>query len=99
MNVEGVARYVVGVRQIAVTVIFTDEHRECRNGVPVALVGGCTVARNQEELARLVRPSGELNREGVRLYVGPDSTDAEICLLRLAGFRVRRRRGGRGGGP
>jgi len=44
MNVEGLACAVVGARKTYVTVLFTDEHSECRNGMPVALVRGCTVA-------------------------------------------------------
>jgi hypothetical protein len=91
MNVEGLACYVVGARQVCVVVIFTDNHPECRNGMPVALVQGCTVARDQAELARLaLRPGGLCpDPPDVRLYVEPDTTDAEICLLWLAGFRVR----------
>jgi hypothetical protein len=96
MNVEGLACDTVGARQVRVAVNFTDEHAECRNGLPVALVRGCTVARDQAELARLAMPPGGLGPDprDVRVYVEPDSTDAESCLLRLTGFRVRRRRGG-----
>ena len=54
MNVEGLACCVVGVRQVCVAVIFTDEHPESRNGMPVALVRGCTLARDQGELERLL---------------------------------------------
>ena len=89
MNVEGLACFVVGRRQSCVVVIFTDEQPEVRNGLQVALVRGCNVARDQGELARLALGSGEPNTAGVRLYVEPDPTDAEVCLLGLAGFRVR----------
>ena len=44
MNVEGLVCCVVGVRQFCVAVIFSDEHPDSRNGMPVALVRGCTVA-------------------------------------------------------
>jgi hypothetical protein len=95
MNVEGLACYTVGARRVRVAVNFTDEHADCRNGLPVALVRGCTVARDQAELARLAMWPGGLSPDprDVRVYVEPGTTDAEICLLRLAGFRVRRRRG------
>ena len=91
MNVEGLACFVLGARQVCVQVIFTDEHPETRNGLPVALVRGCTVAHDQAELSRLAIRPGELGPDpvGVRLYVEPDTTDAEVCTLWLAGFRVR----------
>jgi hypothetical protein len=47
----------------------------------------CTVARDQAELARLLCPGVE--PAGVQLYVEPDTTQAEVCSLWLAGFRVR----------
>jgi hypothetical protein len=87
MIVEGLACCVVGVRQCFVTVVFTDEHAECRNGMPVALVRGCAVARDQGELARLLCPGTE--PVGVQLYVEPDTTHAEVCSIWMAGFRVR----------
>ena len=87
MQVEGLACCVVGVRQCFVTVVFTDEHAECRNGMPVALVRGCAVARDQGELARLLCPGTE--PVGVQLYVEPDTTQAEITSLWMAGFRVK----------
>jgi hypothetical protein len=92
MNVEGLACYVVGARQVCVAVIFTDEHPEAINGMPVALVRGCTVARDQAELARLALRAGEPGPDpvGVRLYVEPDTTDSEVCSLHLAGFQARR---------
>src|SRR5262245_39254845 len=88
---DGVAAEVEGRgrRQVCVVVIFTDEHPEVKNGLPVALVRGCTVARGHAELARLTLGPGEPNLAGVRLYVEPDTTDAEMCLLWMAGFRVR----------
>jgi hypothetical protein len=42
VNVEGLACYVLGASQVCVQVIFTDEHSECRSGMLVALVWGCT---------------------------------------------------------
>jgi hypothetical protein len=91
MNVEGLACYVVGARQVCVAINFTDNHPECRNGMPVALVRGCAVARDQAELARQALRPDQLGPGpvGVRLYVEPDTTDAELCLLWVAGFRVR----------
>lgn len=91
MNVEGLACYIIGARQVCVPVIFSDEHPETRNGMPVALVRGCAVARDQAELARLALRPEQLGPDpiGVRLYVEPDTTDAEVCLLWVAGFRVR----------
>jgi hypothetical protein len=59
MNAEGLACAVVGLRQFCVAVIFADEHAQAMNGVPVALVRGCTVARDQGELARLLDAGGE----------------------------------------
>jgi hypothetical protein len=92
MNVEGLACYVIGARQVCVPVIFTDEHSDAVNGMPVALVRGCAVARDQAELARQALRPGELLSDpvGVRLYVEPDTTDSEICSLCLAGFQARR---------
>jgi hypothetical protein len=92
MNVEGLACYVVGARQVCVPVIFTEEHPEARDGMPLALVRGCTVARDQAELSRLALRPGESGPDPVRvrLYVEPDTTDAEICVLHLAGFQARR---------
>src|SRR6516225_10104776 len=87
MIVEGLACCVVGVRQCFVTVVFTEEHAECRNGMPVALVRGCAVARDQGELARLLCPGAE--PVGVQLYVEPDTTQAELCALWMAAFRVK----------
>ena len=87
MNVEGLACCVVGVRQVCVAVIFTDEHPETRNGMPVALVRGCTAARDQGELDRLLCPG--VNPAGVRLHVEPGTTASEIGSLWLAGFLVR----------
>jgi hypothetical protein len=90
MQVEGLACCVVGVRQFFATVSFTDEHAGSSTGMPVALIRGCTVARDQVDPARLViRPAGLCPEPpDVRLCVEPDTTDAEICLLWLAGFRV-----------
>jgi hypothetical protein len=92
MNVEGLACYVVGARQVCVAVIFTDEHPEAVSGMPLALVRGCTVARDQAELARLALRPGELGPDpvGVRLYVEPDATASEVRSLHLAGFQARR---------
>jgi hypothetical protein len=87
MNVEGLACAVVGLRQVCVAVIFSDERPEAMNGVPVALVRGCTVARDQGELARLLCPGAE--PVGVQIYVEPDTTQAEITSLWMAGFRVK----------
>ena len=87
MIVEGLACCVVAVRQCFVTVVFTDEHAECKNGMPVALVRGCTLARDQGELARLLCPGAD--PAGVQLYVEPDTTHAEVCSIWMAGFRVR----------
>jgi hypothetical protein len=87
MNVEGLACAVVGLRQVYVAVIFSDERPEAMNGLPVALVRGCAVARNQAELARLLCPGAE--PVGVQLYVEPDTTQAELCALWMAGFRVK----------
>jgi hypothetical protein len=87
MNIEALACCVVGLRQFCVAVTFTDEHAAAQNGVPVALVRGCTVAREQRELSRLLCPGAE--PVGVQLYVEPDTTHAEICSLWMAGFRVR----------
>ena len=87
MNVEGLACAVVGRRQVCVAVIFTEEHPESMNGLPVALVRGCTVARNQAELAQLLCPGAD--PVGVQLYVEPDTTQNELCSLWMAGFRVR----------
>ena len=87
MIVEGLACCVVGVRQCFVTVVFTDEHAECRNGMPVALVRGCAVARNTGELERLLCPGS--SAEGVRLYVEPGTNAGEVSNLWLAGFLVR----------
>jgi hypothetical protein len=70
-----------------VAVIFSDERPEAMNGLPVALVRGCTVARDQRDLARLLCPGAE--PVGVQLYVEPDTTQAEITSLWMAGFRVR----------
>ncbi len=91
MRVEGPACYVIGARQVCVPVIFSDEHPETRNGMPVALVRGCAVARDHAELARQAFRPDPLgpNPIGVRLYVEPDTTDTEVCLLWMAGFRVR----------
>jgi hypothetical protein len=91
MNVEGLACYVNGARQVCVPVIFTEEHPDALNGMPVALVRGCAVARDQAELARLILRPAELGPDpvGVRLYVEPETTEAEVCSLWLAGFRVR----------
>jgi hypothetical protein len=90
MNVEGLACYVIGARQVCVAVIFTDEHPDAINGLPVALVRGCAVARDQADLARqALRPSEPgPDPVGVRLYVEPDTTDSEICSLSLAGFQA-----------
>jgi hypothetical protein len=92
MNVEGLACYVVGARQVCVPVIFTEEHPEAMNGMPVAQIRGCTVARDQAELSRLTLRPGESGSDpiGVRLYVEPDTTDTEIGVLHLAGFQARR---------
>jgi hypothetical protein len=87
MTVEGLACYVVGMRQYCVALIFTEEHPAAMNGLPVALVRGCTVARDQGEFARLLCPGAE--PVGVQLYVEPDTTQAEMCSLWMAGFRVR----------
>jgi hypothetical protein len=87
MNVEGLVCAVVGLRQVCAAVIFSDERPEAMNGLPVALVRGCTVARDQAELARLLCPGAE--PAGVQLYVEPDTTQAEVCSLWMAGFRVR----------
>jgi hypothetical protein len=70
-----------------VAVIFSDEHPESRNGQPVALVRGCSVALDQGELERLLAPGVE--PAGVRLYVEPGTTANEISSLWLAGFMVR----------
>src|SRR5262249_23010593 len=69
----------------------SNEHPETTNGMPVALVRGCTVARDQAELARLALRPEQMNPDpvGVRVYVEPDTTQAEVCLLWMAGFRVR----------
>jgi hypothetical protein len=87
VNVEGLACCVVGVRQVCVAVIFTDEHPETRNGMPVALVRGCAVAHDPGELERLL--CSGVNPAGVRLYVEPGTTASEISSLWLAGFMVR----------
>jgi hypothetical protein len=87
MIVEGLACCVVGLRQFYVAVLFTDEHAGAMNGLPVALVRGCTVARDQHELARLLCQGTE--PVGVQLYVEPDTTQNELCSLWMAGFRVR----------
>jgi hypothetical protein len=87
MNVEGLVCAVVGLRQVCVAVIFSDERPEAMNGLPVALVRGCTVARDQTDLARLLCPGAD--PVGVQLYVEPDTTQAEITSLWMAGFRVR----------
>jgi hypothetical protein len=87
MNVEGLACFVASMRQFCVAVIFTDEHPEAINGLPVVLVRGTTPARDQAELARLLGP--ETDPTGAQLYVEPDTTDAEVCSLWMAGFRVR----------
>ena len=87
MQVEGLACAVVGARQTYVTVIFTDEHSECKHGMPVALVRGCAVARNSGELERLLCPGS--SAEGVRLYVEPGTNAGEVSNLWLAGFLVR----------
>jgi hypothetical protein len=87
MIVEGLACFVVGRRRFCVTVVFTDEHSEAMNGLPVALVRGCTPARDQGELARLLAPGADPT--GVQLYVEPDTTPAEVNSLWMAGFRVR----------
>ncbi len=91
MNVEGLACYVIGARQVCVAVNFTDTHPACKNGLPVALVRGCAVARDHAELARQALRPEQLGSDplGVRIYVEPDTTGAEVCLLWLAGFRVR----------
>jgi hypothetical protein len=66
-------------------VVFSDDHGEAANGMPVALVQGC-IAHNQQEITRLaLRPSPG----GVRLYVEPGTTATEIASLWLAGFQVR----------
>ncbi len=85
MQVEGLACGVVGVRQVFVMVIFSDEHPESRNGQPVALVRGCNVARDHGELERPLAPGAV----GVRLYVVPGTTAGEISSLWMAGFMVR----------
>jgi hypothetical protein len=92
MNVEGLACYIIGARQVCVPVVFTEEHPEATNGMPVALVRGCSVARNQLELTRMAIRPGEAGPDpvGVRLYVKPDTTDSEMCCLCLAGFQPRR---------
>jgi hypothetical protein len=87
MIVEGLACYVVELRQFCVAVIFTDEHAGAMSGLPVALVRGCTVARGQHELARLLCPGAE--PVGVQLYVEPNTPQNELCSLWIAGFRVR----------
>jgi hypothetical protein len=87
MTVEGLACCVVGLRQFCVAVIFTDEHPESVNGLPLALIRGCTVARSQAELAGLLSAGAE--PAGVQVYVEPDATQAEMCSLWMAGFRVR----------
>jgi hypothetical protein len=91
MTVEGLACYVIGSRQVCVPVIFTEEHAEARNGMPVALVRGCTVARSQTELTKLALRPGDLDPDpaGVRLYVEPDTSPSELCSLLMAGFQVR----------
>jgi hypothetical protein len=66
MNVEGLACFVCGARQSFVAVNFTDQHSECRNGMPVALVRGCIVARDQAELAKVLSGPVEANPAGVR---------------------------------
>ncbi len=83
MNVEGLACCVIGARQVCVPVIFSDEHPETRNGMPMALVRGCTVARDQTELARQVLRLEQLGPDpvGVRLYVEPDTTDASLPVV------------------
>jgi hypothetical protein len=78
-NVEGLACAVVAVRHFFATVVFTDEHSECRNGMPVALVRGCAVARSPGELERLLCPG--LCAEGVRLYVEPGTNANEVSAL------------------
>ncbi len=77
MNVEGLACYVIGARQVCVAVNFTDTHPECKNGLPVALVRGCAVARDHAELARQALRPEQLGSDplGVRIYVEPDTTD------------------------
>jgi len=87
MNVEGLACFVEGRRQTFAVVIFTDEHLESRNGMPVALVRGCNVARDQGELERLLSPGAD--PAGVRLYVEPGTSASEISSLWVAGFMVR----------
>jgi hypothetical protein len=77
----------VGLPQFCVAVIFTDEHAQSMNGIPVAIVRGCTVARDQRELARLLCPGAE--PVAVQLYAEPDTTQAEMCALWMAGFRIR----------
>jgi hypothetical protein len=87
MNVEGLACFVVGIQQCCVAVVFTDEHPEALNGLPVALIRGCTPARDQAELARLLAPGAD--PVGVQLYVEPDTMQAKVNSLWMAGFRVR----------
>jgi hypothetical protein len=87
MNVEGLACCLNGTRQVYVPVIFTDEHQAAVNGMPVALVRGCAVARDQAELARLASPGTD--PVGLRLYVEPETTASEIAALWVAGFLVR----------
>jgi hypothetical protein len=87
MNVEGLACYVVGLRQFVASLIFTEEHAAAMNGLPLALVRGRAVARDQAELARLLWPGAE--PVGVQLYVEPNTTPAEMCSIWMAGFRVR----------
>jgi hypothetical protein len=70
-----------------VAVIFTDEHPEAVNGLPVALIRGCSVARTQAELAGLLYAGAE--PVGMQVYVEPDTTQAEMYSLWMAGFRVR----------
>ena len=55
--------------------------------MPLALVRGCTAARDQGELERLLCPG--VTPAGVRLYVEPGTTASEIGSLWLAGFMVR----------
>ena len=87
MNVEGLACYVMGRRQFCVVVIFTDEHAEVKNGLPVALIRACNVARDQGELERLLSPGAD--PAGVRLYVEPGTSASEISSMWLAGPMVR----------
>lgn len=87
MNVEGLAYAVVGLRQFCVAVIFTDEHPAAMNGLPLALVRGCTPARDLRELVGLLCPGADPT--GVQLYVEPETTQAELCSLWMAGFGVR----------